>query len=304
MADELLAPPTVEGTAPESAPQATPPISQETGTLQDTVPAQVESQQSTSQSPLAERPKPSDFYRTRKEMKALRDQIDSLTNLVRDSQKARPASVEAPATQTPEELEKAFYSNPRGWFEKQVALLKEQHQKEIQALKDEEIPKILETRTSQAQLVGKKREALEMLFPKTDTSPHDNIEERATSDPSRFERIDKIMKEYGLVEQFQVKPAESARLILKLLELETKAAPKNPAVPQNKARMASVATGAPTGANGGKKMTLDEIQKAKNRLLDAANENPSLRTDERWLAERKNLTAQLDQLIKTGEQQK
>ncbi len=291
----------VEGQTPSS--QETSQVVQTTEEPQISAQAQVErsGQQPTSQP--AERPKASEYYQNRRKMRSMEDQIKSLTATLTELKKTpqNQPLTEKPKEVSDEEWETGLWKTPRKTITAEVKAAMAELRKEIADLKEKEFPKMLETTQHQQRYSAREQEALERLFPKTETNTHEKLGDRMEADPERMNRIVNFMKENGLNVLYQEDPVKAANIAVKLMDLEKATnQPKNPAVP-SKAAMRSTATGATVSSQGGSKMTLKEIQDGLNRLTDRANDNPGLRQDDKWKAERQSLRAKLDQLSKQAE---
>ncbi len=272
----------VEGSPEGTGSQATEPAPQGSDQPQNTSQPQVEgTEQSTSRQAPA-RPKVSDFYESRREVKELRSEIQQMNEQIRKMglQQPAPTPKTADAAPTDEQLLQEYFKNPIAFRKRELEQFWEELKKE---LREKEFPQLIEKRESERTYERNVQEALELLFPKNSSQPNEELADRIARDPGRAEKVKAVIKENKL--DLIDDPKIQANIALKILSQEAKPVVKvNPAVPK-KSQMGSTVTGTPANGVGGmKNMTLQEIRAQQKAQADALENNPSLRYDEKFIA--------------------
>ena len=289
----------VQGDSEGTEPQGTSSVSQETNSPQQTGQRQVETreQRQATSSPTTERPKVSDFYEFRKQVKSLRDQnrqiMEHLQKLGSQFQQPQAPPSAAPRMNREDQL-KQYFDDPIGYQER---LLNEKLSEREKALK-EELDGVKKQFT-QERTTSRQREALELIFPRNGTN--EDLKTRIAKDPDRYERVDEIWGRYDL--DALGDPVKAATIALAIYDRENikpaaTAATAKPGVP-NKAQMGSTATAAPM-AGGGKKVTLDEIRSKREELLRRRSENPELMHDSAFMKEWDGVKQEFYKTLKEG----
>lgn len=183
---------------------------------------------------------------------------------------AKPQSPAAQLAPNPDQELEEFWKNPTSYTRKAAK----------EALEDlkKEIPQIFSQYTESEKKEQRKREALDLLFPKSSPESRETLEQRVQQNLQRTEQIMQIFEENGLDVLAETQPVKAANLALKIFESEQKKQPaRNPLAP-TKGQMASTATATPIG--GKKPMSnVTELLNELKGLTEKAGENPNLFSD-------------------------
>ena len=273
-----LAAPVVEGVVPESTSQVTEPTPKEEIQPQETTPAQVESKEQPTSSLTAERPRPSDHYRQRKELQGLRNQMIELQKTIEaiKIEKTQPPSVEKPKSQ--EFDNDKFWGNPLQYMADMEKSLRE----ESKELLEKGLSEALKNREQKIEIERNGQEALELIFPKTDNS-RETLKDRIQKDKVRAERMEEILYEedegFSLDKLSVTHPKQAAKLALQEYAKRYPEPVKNPNAPK-KAQMESTSTSQPVG--GSKTLSTGEIASQYQQMTKQLGENSGLLQDEKF----------------------
>lgn len=293
----------VEGNAEGTAPQVTDPTPQGTEQPQETGVTSVESNAQPTSSAATERPKVSEFYRERNRLRRLEAQIrefqSSNAELKKQLEKMtiNPSVEKAEQSLTPEQLDQEYWKNPLQFQLNREKKLRDELEKKIDALTgniQNEIPKYLEQTASKREFERQNQEALDILFPKSNSNKNLSDEERIASDPEKLKLVGEIIEEWDLKEMLQKSPLKAAKMINHFIEQKTKK-PLNPASPK-KSQLSTTTSGGVF--NPSSKRSIDELKAEINKLHNDFTNNPSLRFDEKYQQRRKQVQEELNKLVK------
>ena len=252
------------------------------------------SEQAASSKP-SDRPKPSDFYFTRKReqnrISNLESQIRQLNETIQKfgSTQAKPSEPVAPSE---DQMLDQYLKDPIGFQRK---MMQDELARVRAEIREKDFPGLLENYRSVSEKERNELEALEMLFPKDNSNPNDPLEARMLKNAERTDRIKEILSKPSLAKLSVSDPKEAAELALLLYDKEVAARkqPVNPAAPK-KAHLASTVTGNPSGHQGGaKKMTLEEIRAEDAKLNQMLENDSNLRHDDTFIAKKQAIKEQL-----------
>lgn len=283
---EVLATPSVESPAVETASQEVVPASQEDAQPQETEQPKVEGLDNKPQVPEAPRLRPSDFHRQRERMRRQEESISSMSRQMQEMatliKKLQPP--EATGVQSKFEWDK-FLTNP----DDVLTAREKRFQDQIAKLEG----KISNWETSQTQSEQNKneQEALEILFPKAGPDDKTKWEERALSNRDRGEALVKLLQDTGLAEFSKVNPKLAAKLALKEFEEQTKPGP----TVLKKTLMGGNARG---GAGQKPVNAIESKRQELKRLNDETDKNPELRFDEKHRAAKDQVLREIERLAK------
>jgi len=283
----------VSGQTPES--QVAVPETQVSEQSQSAESVAVDSGQQEASSQTAERPRPSDFYRDRREMRQLKTalndsqrQIQELASYIKSQQ---TPSVVQPVAKEPDA--DAYWSDPVGYTQKIRDQIREELRKEI----SESIPKTWEQMQVQDQRRRNEQDALELIFPKSANS-NEALEDRIARDSAKAERIQRILVDTKLDILSREHPMEAARLALQLYDAEAKETQKKNTNPNviKKALVGGVPSGNPNNGGKLKMATIEEIKTEIGKMDKQLEVNPNLRFDDAFKQRKEQIKAQLVEL--------
>lgn len=291
---------------PNVEPQAPAPSSQEPAQAQEGGSGQVETSQQQPSSQEPARPRPSDYYNSRKMERTIREQSNQIRQMAEmiqqivNQQKPAVSDSGQPSKQIdPNE----FWNDPIAFQQRREAQLREEIRKELLS----EIPKTYEQIQSQERQTRNEQEALELIFPKSADSPNgESWRERALKDPQKMEMIEHILSENGLNEFSKTHPIEAARIAVRIYNDELKAIKQKTQNPNQipKALVGGKPSGNPT-IGGTKMTTLKEVKAEIVRMEEELDKNPNLRHDpafkQRQTAVKMQLTQMVNQLTQSQE---
>lgn len=290
--DTLTAPP-VEGSGEGTPSQATETTEQSGAQPQSTGVTEVDANVQSASSEASERPKASDFYRSRKEVQALRNMVQDLQKQIQAQAKPQTSDV-VPPPKDDFNIDE-FWKDPKSYQERREQVIREQIRREIL---EKDVPHILTQREQQISSQKREQEALELMFPVDSAKPGQSLEDRIKTNPERSQRIIEILQSKKLDILGQTAPKEAAELALMIYEREMSknVQPRNPAAPK-KGQLVSTATGVQT-MGGIKKMNYGEIKTKIDEMNRKMSENPEIRFDDKFVSERALLKEQLSKLAK------
>ena len=242
----------------------------------------------------------SDFYRERQRVKRLESEISSMKEMLKSFQN-QPASAVETKPKESSVNEKLYWENPIQYQKEFEAKIRKEIGETLRKeILEKDLPQFINETEQKKTLEREGREALELLLPTDKNSPNASLEERLNRHAARVERLNEIIRENGLEVLWDKSPKKATQLALRLFEVETQAAmsaQRNPAAPTSKGQMASTATGSPNGG-GVKVMTLNELKGKIEQQDKKLNENPDLRFEPQFQAERQSIKNELSKRFK------
>jgi len=289
----VTAPPT-EGVSEGTESQVSAPVEQSTEQKQEAGQVQGREPVQPPSSEEAGRPKPSDFYRERKETQKLRQMIIEQNKRYEELAKRLEQSP-TPQTQKPGRTFDAnkFWTSPEEILAERERAIREEMEADFQKKLEEHIPKILSEREQATQRERKEQEALELFFPKTSSDSKETLEERVKKDPLKAQRLMEILEEKKLSNHED--PVIAAEIALALYEREAKAqVKKNPGV-ISKSLMGPTATGSPGGKPA---LSIQEVRAERQKLEKEKEDHPEKMLDPEFRKRWNLVKEQYSKLIK------
>lgn len=274
MEDTQTAAPVAEGVSEGTESQVTAPPEQSAGQQQDATQVQGREPGQLPSSESAGRPKPSEYYRERKETRQLREQLRELQQW-REDELAKRRQASAPEPQKPARSfdRDKFWVTPEEVLAEREKAIREEMEATLEKKLEERLNKTLTEREKATAFERQQQEALELFFPKESADSKETLQQRIAKDPAKVERLQTILVENGLDElSDQVK---AAKIAMKLYAEEVKAqAPKKDPNVIKKSLVGSTATSAAGGAKG--PATIEEIRSEKAKLEKEKDANPAV----------------------------
>ena len=301
--DEVLTTTTVEGSAPESAPQEAVPVPSETqGTEQSqtTVQTQVESPESKATSHPPERPKPpTSFYakqrREKEEMRRLMETVNKMSEELK-TLKTKPSDEKAKPELSDEEEEREFWAKGPKYHKQKIAELEEKFEQKLKELREKGIKEVLSESKSEEVKERNRQEAMDMLFPKSSPDSKETMDERINRDPKRKEAIDQIGQKFGLAEMLREDPVGAASIALEMYRLMNPTEPPRSALAPKKSQMSSNSSGTPPG--GSKMNTPNDLKAKFEQMQERLSNDPALFQNEAFKNEWETLSVEMTKVIK------
>ena len=305
--NEVVSAPPAEGGEPQNgSSQVAEPGAQVPAQSQEAGSIRVENGQQLTSSPTNERPRgASEWFKNRKELSSLKQQLASMQEKQNFLQQGlnKPASSEPPKVLTDQELETLYWSDPgKHWVELKKGLqefkdLKNSIDERFKEFEEKKLPDTISGYERQKEFRKQEQEALELIFPKGNSSK--SLEIRIQENQDRAKKAGEIADEYGL--SWAKNPIKVAQFIIKELGFSngSVATVQNPNAPK-KSQMVMTATGSGPSNGGNAKVnkTFSELKAEKERLSSLADENPDLRYDDKFKAEFKAVLDGFTSLLK------
>ena len=275
---DVLPTPAIESPGTEIPAPETPPPTQEGEKPQEIAVPKVDANDNATQAPETQRDKPkvSDFYRDRKEIKSLKDSLAAQNRQIEEMSAYLKQLQKSPDVPANGQFNNDFFTDPK---------------KHLEALKAEIISQ-WEARESQMEQTRTMQEALELLLPKSSADAEESFEERIAKNPDRADKIDKMLKSTPLGKFFDIDPKGAAELML--MKLNDSKPQSSPAVIK-KSLMGGTARGNP-GMGGPKQTALQDKQAELRRLESEASNNVNLRFDEKHKERREQIRSEIVKL--------
>lgn len=276
MEDEQLTTAPDPGSVPEGTSQESNSSSQEPVQNQESGTAPVEAAQQPTSSEPPERavPPASDFYSERKQTREMRNMLLQQQKQIEEMSRLLKSSVAPPVQPKPLTYDD-FIADPNKIFD-------ERDNRLVNELMEKRLPQILEGYESKRKAEQDEREALNLMFPKSKDSPHDDLALRIKSTPQsiqRAEELQMIIEDYGFG---SLPPLQQAKAAIEIYDgRKAQAKPRNPYAP-TKSQMASTATGS---GQGGKTVNPQEIQAKAEKMKEQMSERPELLFDQKFRQE-------------------
>lgn len=285
-ADSSLADRAVTDQTPVS--QETQPETQVTEEPQKSDDSQVETTepQATSEGTEREKPKPSDFYRERREKQYFKQSVSQLQSELAELKnllKAKPSEPTAPKPKPD------LFVDPDSYLSDREQRLREEMKKEI-------LGELTQSRQAEERNRSM-QEATEIIFPKSGPDDKRSLAERVQENPELADKVQNLLNETGLEVLSQTHPLQAAKLLQKLIESEQPKVVKNPTAIK-KELTGSTATGSPISAGGKTMPTLQDVKSQLSELDKKVDEDPNYRYEDEYVTKNRQLQNQLVMLAR------
>jgi hypothetical protein len=182
-----------------------------------------------------------------------------------------------------------FIQDPEKYLNERDRNLQEQ-------ILNNEFPKLTQQLKAEQEKDRQWQEALNLMFPKTNESPYDDVRLRIKKSQQRMDELDGIWAEYGLD---GVPPAKAARIAVEIYDAKhrSQAAPRNPYAP-TKAQMAPTSSGIAQG--GQKKMDPNQLAAKADQMKQQMGLKPELMFDDNFRNEWNAVKAELVKQSQAG----
>jgi hypothetical protein len=279
----------VAGSSPEGGSQGSSSSSQEPVQTQPTGTVQVENSPQPTSSEPTERPlRTSDFVAERQWKREMQSTLQQQQQMI--AELVKTISSGGQTAQKPKSFNyEEFIQDPEKYLNERDRNLQEQ-------ILNNEFPKLTQQLKAEQEKDRQWQEALNLMFPKTNESPYDDVRLRIKKSQQRMDELDGIWAEYGLD---GVPPAKAARIAVEIYDAKHRgqAAPRNPYAP-TKAQMAPTSSGIAQG--GQKKMDPNQLAAKADQMKQQMGLKPELMFDDNFRNEWNAVKAELVKQSQAG----
>ena len=252
--------------------------------------------QSQSSSTVESRP-PSYYYKNRqkekKKVQALEKQIEEMSKQMERMQNMHAESQQPKLS--PQDQEAMYLNNPIQFMQERDRQLREEMAKEY----EQKMVQMRDDMERINELKRQEREALELLYPKANSSDPSQVV--GQDDPERDEILE-ILETYGLEELSHTRPLEAAKATKEILEARRLRRSKQDANPSaiSKDLMGSTQGGNVVSSNEDQNQarSMDDIRRDMASLKDRLSKNPDVRFEDSYKQESMKIKNELSEAIR------